>query len=291
MKSKYQSSQFPMWTPSNKNISTKEGFLKSTAEKGLKTYYKIYNSKNESKPIIILIHGTGNSSHFPFISLIDNLIGLEYTLLTFDLPGHGTKSTTNLSPNTLSTFALDIDLFLSKNFPNRKKIWIGHSIGGTLAFDFCCQRPSSFDKIILISSPIKIDLSLKVIFNELFYSINRYLWKERVHYGIWGLFPAIGKFKRNAFPIRTQSNLGYIFIIKEYLTLLTNRINSTTNNIPTLLIYGDKDLIASKDHGDYFKNRSPNSQLHILKNSNHYGTIFNPKTRNQIYKWLNNENK
>ena len=103
---------------------------------------------DESKPVVLLIHGTGASTH-SWRLLIPQL--REYfRVFAIDLPGHGFTKTKTHNRSSLEKIAEDLKTLLGKEDINPKLI-IGHSAGAALAFRLALDLETNQASIISIN--------------------------------------------------------------------------------------------------------------------------------------------
>ena len=92
--------------------------------------WHIQDTEDTTKPIVLLIHGTGASTH-SWRHLIP-LLEKPFRVIAFDLPGHGFTKSKDHNRSSLNYMADDIlSLLIDKRI--QPKIIVGHSAGAALA--------------------------------------------------------------------------------------------------------------------------------------------------------------
>lgn len=197
---------------------------------------------------------------------ISNLLQkIGYTVYAPDLPGFGKQPLLfpKMNLNDYVDFVAD---FIKRNKIN-KVILLGHSFGGRVSIKFVNKFPNLVSAIILTGAPgIKQKLSfpkktarnMAMIFTELFrfkalLPIKKILRK--------GLYFVIGEWDYyNAGDLReTFKN-----VIGEDLSPLLSKIK-----IPTLLVWGENDIVVPLSVGKAMRDKIKNSELAVIKNTGH----------------------
>jgi len=92
--------------------------------------------------VVYMVHGLGeHSSRYNHLASALNNAG--YTLMAFDLRGHGKSQGHRGHSPSIDHFLDDIDLFtdqVSKRYPDTPRFLYGHSLGGMLALNHCIRN-------------------------------------------------------------------------------------------------------------------------------------------------------
>ena len=280
-------SNFIAWIK-EKNLSFITGcYRRKKQEK--KTFRLFVKPKDWERGIVFFAHGTGNSSLFPVIDLFMNLINRGYGVYAFDLDGHGLNSTTLLQLESIETCIDDAVTDLMSLSDRKLKIHLlGHSLGGCLILHFLKNCRIEMTSIIVVSSPLKVTFRLNGLINEMVSPFKWSIHHQRSHYGFWGLIPAIGPFKRSSFPLRIDPG-HQIFYPRLVSTIISglNFLSSNEIDIPILLVYGRKDMIAPVSHGEKIAQQFRHGEMMVVEKGNHFTTFIDQLTTDQIIKWLN----
>ncbi len=122
--------RIPNWWP-NKSASR---FL---AVQDYKWHFQVIGSK---KPILLLIHGTGASTH-SWAPLIHELKD-DFEILAIDLPGHGFSNVPRFGRSTLDAITNGISLLLKKLELVPSHI-VGHSAGAAVAVQLAARMQNN----------------------------------------------------------------------------------------------------------------------------------------------------
>jgi pimeloyl-ACP methyl ester carboxylesterase len=134
-----------------------------TTAEGFNIYY--YLRKKKNKPFVVFLHGlAGNSTEFTHQI---NFLKKDYSILAFDLLGHGKSD----KPKESKYYESDYGVNLILNFLKKNKIinpiFIGFSLGGFLACKI--SEKIKIKKLILINPAFGIrSISLFFLINEFF---------------------------------------------------------------------------------------------------------------------------
>ena len=116
-------------------------YSESQSVSGLNWHFQISRHPGKSAQTILLIHGTGSSTHswekiFP-------ILAKDHTVIAIDLPGHGFTQGAKKSNLHIDEIAKSLlELLKTINFP-KINVMIGHSAGVncSLALSLLCQSP------------------------------------------------------------------------------------------------------------------------------------------------------
>ena len=209
-------------------------------------YYKV----SGFGPPLILLHGWGSSGD-TFDNLVEQL-NEDYTCYQLDLPGFG-KSPLNRAfsledyVEILRSFCSELDI----NNP----IILGHSFGGRIAIKYAASYDVS--KLILVSTPgIKEKPKFKNIIRIRIYKIFKY-FNIKVIMG--------SKDYRNAKGVLKET---LVKIVNEDLNTQLQKIQ-----VPTLIIFGEKDNIVPVRIAKKMHVVIPSSGLIIIPGCGHFPYI------------------
>ena len=230
---------------------------------GLQVHYKITGSAD--KPAILILHGWGSSSD-SWVKIQEMLAARKYLVIIPDLPGFGK------TPAPQSIWGVEEYTDFIRRFTQTLGlegfILLGHSFGGQTAAHFTVQYPETVEKLILFAPAI---VRRKAGFKEY---ILRYFAK------FFGFFLYLIPFEdlrnniRNAFYMfirrrdyaRTQGIMKDIFkkVITQDATALCPQIK-----VPTLIIWGDKDVATPIQDAYTIKERIAGSSLTVIPGQGH----------------------
>lgn len=226
---------------------------------------------------LIILHGW-QSSKEKWEKVKNEIEKAEIEVILPDLPGF--KRETALS----KIWDLDDYVEWFSNFSANKENFflLGHSFGGRIAVRFAAKYPQKLRGLILVSGA-----GIRGI-NEFWISLSYF-----ISGGVGQIFqlPILQKF----YPV--LRNLFYRYILRktDYL-LAEGYLKETLKNIvkedltdyleqiqiPTLLIWGEKDKTTPPKCGYLMKEKIKNSELKILEGVGHAPHLENPEKLSEI---------
>jgi pimeloyl-ACP methyl ester carboxylesterase len=101
------------------------------------------------------------------------------------------------------------------------------------------------------------------------------IWQEKKIYGILGILPAFGPFKRASYPIRLEDPSSH-YVLQVAATIKAQSPSDRLDSIscPVLLIHGTADYLVNESNAIHIKKRVKKSELTLIKGATHYSTIF-----------------
>lgn len=219
-----------------------------------------YKSIGEGMPIIIL-HGWNADTYI--YEEIATLLSKKYQVYLIDLPGFGESMTPN-NEYTLDDYVEFLHAFVLKN-KIQDPILIGHSFGGRIAIRYTNRY--IVKKIVLISSAGIKRFHLKT-------SLKIYMYKLKKKFYI--LTNNIEKLEK---LISSSGSADYRCLNDTMKKTMINIINTNqikelkTIEIPTLLLWGKKDLETPYKDALLMNKRIKDSGLVTFDNSGHFPFI------------------
>lgn len=220
---------------------------------------------DSSKPGILFIHGTPGSWQAFQSYLNDKDLQKKYFLVSIDRPGWG-QSKTNLassqnslqsdevSVTTQSSFAFQARSILAvmQQYPDKKWILVGHSLGASIAPRVALLQPKKIKGMLLLSGSFKPKLGKPRWYNRL---ANTLLVS-------WML------------PAHWQYSNREIMALSDELNALENDLNTQKLDIHVVLIQGMRDRLVSPKNAEYVRKHWPRSFSEVdvveLPNAGHF---------------------
>jgi pimeloyl-ACP methyl ester carboxylesterase len=222
--------------------------------KGLRINYKILG---EGKPLLIL-HGWGSrSANWQKVGELLAEKGIK--VIVPDLPGFG-QSDRPKEVWSLDDYCDFIEEF-AKNLGLERFSLLGHSFGGSLALKLSLRIPEKIDRLYLVSAACFRRKSIK----------KRILFVLAKVFKIFSFIP----FLRKAFYkfIVRKSDYSYTDgIMKEiYLKAIKTDLSDILEKIelPTNIIWGEKDGITSLKQAKIINQRIKDSKLIVIPGADH----------------------
>ncbi len=242
-------------------------------------------------PVLLLLHGIGDSSRtwIPAMELLQR----SYTVLAPDLPGHG-NSSNPIGDYSLGSHASSMRDLLHLLGIERVTV-VGHSFGGGVAMQFAYQFPSLCERLVLVDAG---GLGREVNW------ILRLATIPAAEYVMPALFPAVmrrwGDQVARFLLDRGISNARAAELWRSYRSLTDpgNRAAfvrtaravidpggqsvSAVNRLylvaqmPTLIVWGDRDKIIPLVHARHAHEAIPNSRLAVMEGAGHAPQLEDP---------------
>lgn len=214
---------------------------------------------------ILILHGW-NLDASKYQPLQKELVKHGYKAFCFDLPGFG-KSKTLSSPFTIHTYARYVVDWLKKQKLKEVAV-IGHSFGGRIGVYLSINYPSMVKTLILSGTPgLGADMTLKETIYLFLAKIGKIIFAfppfcilqdfaRKLLYKIVGSYD----YYRTKGVVRTT----FQNIIAYRLEPLLNKIN-----IPTLIIWGEKDKIVPVKVAYGMNRLIKDSKISIIPHAHH----------------------
>ncbi|MGI5825562.1 MAG: alpha/beta fold hydrolase [Bacillota bacterium] len=234
----------------------KEGFV----ELDVPIYFRIYG---EGKETVVFLHGNGENWQC-FRKQIVPFVEAGYQVLLIDSRGHGHSGFNYRKKLTLELMADDVYRVLK--FLNLSKVHlVGFSDGGNILLSMLQNHPECIKKAVLAGAnfyPKGMKISyhfLTVMGWMIMWFMGIFVAGRRKNRQIMSLMVRQPKFKPSAF----------------------NNID-----VPVLVMAGDEDMIKTR-HTLLVKESFPNSQIAIIKDSDHFIFYRQPEVVNaEIIKFI-----
>lgn len=218
---------------------------------------------------VVLLHGWGQN--IAMMKPIGDRLQKNHRITILDFPGFGESE----EPKTALTVYDYCEILeeLLKKLKVKKPVIMGHSFGGRIAIIYASRN--EVEKVVLFGSPcirkeVKPNLKLRML-----KSLKK--------------IPGINKlegFAKNHMGSRDYKNASEIMkkilvnVVNEDLSECAKKIN-----VPTLLIWGDRDTEAPVEDAKELEKIIPDAGLIVLPNSTHYAYLENLP---QVINILNN---
>ena len=245
-----------------------------------------------SGPAVALIHGiTSNSDTW-----MPAVAGLcrDHTVIAPDLLGHGASAKPR-GDYSLGAFASAVRDLLAGLGQDRVTV-VGHSLGGGVAMQFAYQFPERTERLVLVSSgglgrEVSILLRAAALPGAEF--VLPFLvpgWLERAVGGVgWaggrlGLRPSqdVGELVRGFLSLGDpEARAAFLHTLRGVIEPGGQRVNGHDRlylaaNLPTLLVWGERDPIIPVAHGVDAHAAMPGSRLEVFDNAGHFPHLDDP---------------
>jgi pimeloyl-ACP methyl ester carboxylesterase len=245
-----------------------------------------------SGPPVVLIHGMVNSSrHWEGVA---QQLASDYTVIAPDLIGHG-DSATPRGDYSLGAHAAAIRDLLAVIGIERATI-VGHSLGGGVAMQFFYQFPQRTERLALISSgglghdvsPMLRGAALPGVQN---------LLALGAHPRVLDALSAAGQKMRergNSKGVYLQAvvralrpleqpgaRTAFVHTLRSVIDIHGQRVSARDRlylaaELPTLIVWGDRDPILPVQHGREAHELIPGSQMEVMPGAGHFPMLDDP---------------
>ncbi|MEE2773393.1 MAG: alpha/beta fold hydrolase BchO [Pseudomonadota bacterium] len=242
-------------------------------------HYQEFGGK--SKPVALLLHGTGSSTH-SWRLLVPHLLN-KFRVIAVDLPGHGFTRFFDSNRCTIDNMAEDLSAFL-ENIKIRPNLIVGHSAGAALAMRLTLDKLSLKVKLVSING----------VLDNYFQGLSAYF------YPLLAKFLTISPFAISIMALLTKNfnqtrtildftgsqidEEGFSYYKKLFsdaehmkgtismmsrwkLGRLENELSEIKN--PVLFLIGENDKIVNPETAKKYHQRIQNSQIKRLANLGH----------------------
>ncbi|HMT04043.1 MAG: alpha/beta hydrolase [Solirubrobacterales bacterium] len=239
-----------------------------------------------SGPPLLLIHGITSSSR-TWKSIMPRL-AKNHTVIAPDLLGHG-RSAKPQGDYSLGAYASGIrDLLVALDIP--KATVVGHSLGGGIAMQFCYQFPDRISRLVLvdtggIGSDVNLVLRAAALPGAEF--VLPLLFTPTLHdaavkvrnfvsgFGIHGNADVEGVAEGFASLTKADSRRAFLNTVRSVIDPSGQRVSAAdrlylTSDIPSMIVWGDKDKIIPVAHADLAHELMPGSRLEIFPGAGHF---------------------
>lgn len=227
--------------------------------KGLNIYYKIFGEEKTSLPAsrqVLILHGWGSKSE-RWQTVAKLLSGRGFKVIIPDLPGFGKSDKPNKAWG-LDDYSNIINELVSKLELNRFSL-LGHSFGGNVAIKYSLNNPEKIERMYLVGASC----------------IRKESFRKKVLYILSKLFKFLSFIPpiKKAFYRAIKSDYAeidgimkeiYLKTIKKDLSDLLEKIN-----VPTLVIWGERDNITSLKNAYIINSKIRNSEIKIIPRVKH----------------------
>lgn len=230
-----------------------------------------YSDTGYGKNILIL-HGWG-SRHTSWIEVQRNLVKKGFRVIVPDLPGFG-KSEEPINLWGLKEYSEFVREF-AKVVNIEKYAIAGHSFGGRIAIDYSTRYPEDFKRLILISAAgvvrrRKIRTKILLIFTKIgnfVFSLPALSFARAYVTKIWYTLSGEKDYYRASHMMKAIMQKVLDEELKSYLPNIF---------VPTLILWGEKDVATPLSDGIIIHENIPKSSLHVFKGMPHALNFKNP---------------
>jgi pimeloyl-ACP methyl ester carboxylesterase len=251
---------------------------------GMNVHYRDEGNAADSIPIV-LIHGTGASLH-TFDEWVKILRG-SHRVVRMDIPAFGLTGPDPQHDYSIEKYVNFIEKFLAAKGIKRC-ILGGNSLGGQISWQFTLKNPEKVAKLILIDATgyamkskktvLAFQVARMPVLNKLLTFVTPYaLARESVENVYFDKSKVTDSLVNRYFELTLREGNRQAFV--DRLNLLNENTNiPKIKNIqtPTLVLWGEQDLLIPVENAQHFHDDLPNDTLVVLKNLGHVPMEENP---------------
>lgn len=240
-----------------------------TYKTGFRTIHYV-KAGDESKPLILFVHGSPGSLSAFIGFLADSTLLPNALLITTDRPGFGYSNFGNAEPS-LQKQAAALKPILEEYKKNRPIILVGHSLGGPLIARMAMDFPELVDGLIIVAGSIDPELEP----NE-----------------TWFRAPLATPFLSWILPRSFRSSNEEIYKLKPELEEMIPLWSNITCRV--IVIQGQKDSLVPAANADFAKKMLVNAPIEFVSKEemDHFVPWSNPELiRDAILRIIKQKNQ
>jgi pimeloyl-ACP methyl ester carboxylesterase len=246
-----------------------------------------------SGPAIVLVHGITSTS--ATWEQVMPYLATRFTVIAPDLIGHG-QSAKPRGDYSLGAYASGVrDLMVTLG--HESATFVGHSLGGGVVMQLAYQFPERCERLVLVDSGglgREVNFLLRAATLPLSELVLPLLASTRVLATGRSVGRLFGRFGMRAGTdmaelARGHASLGdpearaaFVHTLRTIVDPLGQRVNATdrlylAENIPFLLVWGERDPIIPVEHGVSAHELVPSSRLELFEGAGHFPHLEQPQ--------------
>jgi len=256
---------------------------------GLSLFGQSWQPKDRPRAVVCLVHGLGEHRG-RYVHVADSLTQAGYTLISFDLRGHGKSEGPRGHTPSYEALLQDISSLLevaNKQFPQLPSFLYGHSLGGNLVLNYVLRLQSDLKGVIATDPWLRLAFEpprFKIILAQ----ITNYIWPSFSQKN--GLDTKV--LSRDPEVVHTYENdplvhdyISSRMFIGIYQSGYWALEHASEFSLPLLLMHGGDDKIISVKASHEFANtKTKNCTLKIWNGL--YHEIHNEPEKEEVFKFL-----
>jgi pimeloyl-ACP methyl ester carboxylesterase len=254
-----------------------------------------YRKQGNGEQHLILLHGTGASLHTweGWVGMLQD----SFTIYTLDLPAFGLTG-----PHPNRDYSIDAYVQFVDDFANHMGLstfsLAGNSLGGGIAWNYAALYPDKIKGLILIDAsgfPSENSIGIfKLAKNPLFGPLLKYITpRSLIRKNLLQVYADDSKVTEylvdRYYHLARRKGNRQAFIDRAKTPMPDNTHLLSTINIPTLIMWGEKDQWNGMVEAYKFQEALPNDSLIIYQNLGHVPMEEDPfTTARDASNFLNN---
>ena len=251
-----------------------------------------------SGPVLVMIHGIAGSSG-TWVPVMP-LLAEGYTVIAPDLLGHG-ESAKPRGDYSLGAYASGVRDLLGVLGHERATI-VGHSLGGGIAMQFAYQFPQMAERLVLVGSG-GLGKEVSPVLRALSLPGTEYLLPvvlaPQIHDLVGSIGSVFGRFGLRSDPFLgevwnswsrltdVRAQRAFIHTIRAVIDIAGQRVSACdrlylANEVPTLIVWGDRDAVIPVGHAHIAHELMPGSRLEVVEGAGHFLPIERPELLDRL---------
>jgi len=236
--------------------------------------WRVRESGPEGAPAVVLIHGFSHS--LESLEPLADALEADHRVIRFDLPGHALTGPREDAAYSVEATVGQVSALLDRIAPERFSLG-GHSLGGLVAWRYAAEHGDAVNRLILIAPGGYPNLGVGDEPAPVPQQVRLYLTAAPMA-GVQAATAAL-----YADPSRiTQAQLERVHAMMRIGGVgpaLVERIEQFTLpdpnpalrgiDIPTLIVWGQRDAMISPEHGPRFAAAMPDARLVLIEDAGH----------------------
>lgn len=243
---------------------------------GMQVHFRDEGLRSDPTPLV-LIHGTGSSLHTwdGWVARLKD----SHRIIRFDRPGFGLTG-----PNPSHQYSMEYYSGFVQQLLARLRIdqciLVGNSSGGRIAWHVAAQKPILVEHLILLAPggyprttplPLGLRISMSPLLSLL---LERILPKSAVEKGIRSMYGNASKVTQEVIDrnyeltLREGNRKANGETLRQAQSVNDSNLIKTIN-VPTLIMWGDRDTVIPSSDGTLFNKDIASSKLVVVKGVGH----------------------
>lgn len=256
---------------------------------GLSLFGQSWQPEDQPRAVVCLVHGIGEHSG-RYVHVADSLTRAGYTLISFDLRGHGKSEGPRGHISSYEAIMQDISSLLevtNKKFPQLPLFLYGHSLGGNLVLNYVLRRQPHLKGVIATAPWLRLAFeppASKIALGKM----TNYIWPSFSQKS--GLDTKA--LSRDLEVVRSYENdplvhnrISARMFISAYQAGQWALEHASEFSLPLLLMHGGDDNLISVEASREFANKiNENCTLKVWDEL--YHEIHNEPEKEEVFKFL-----
>ena len=248
------------------------------AVNGERIFYRTEGDRGDGSPVVML-HGVPTSSYL-YRKLISLTVGRHFVLAP-DFPGLGLSAKPTDRDYTWRALAQFVSDFVTA-MKLKPVHLVMHDIGGPIGLEFAIRNPDKVASLTLLNAPTQVSAFKKPFVMQMLAtgglnSLAFAMLQPRLMLSTWQSMGTTGKYSVSLTDMQVYRRLlahnngqqSFFKIMQSFETtaekehFLDEGLRKL--NKPALVIWGRHDPAIAVAHGEWFAQRVPGAQLHLLE--------------------------